>query len=90
MNIENIKNELPIIKDMVENNMHTEARERIARIMGKAKHEKIFNTIATLQSSHGYLPITLGRYREENTKEMFNQIEAVYGEEIKTLLQKTL
>ena len=90
MNIEKIKNELPIIKDMVEDNMHTEARARIAHIMGMPKQEKIFDTISTLQSSVGYLPLTLKEYRNEVEETMLAQIKAKHGEEIETLLKEAL
>lgn len=90
MDIEKIKSELPIIKDMVADNLHTEAIARIAHITGKAKHEQLFNLISSLQSIHGYAPATLLNYRDQNAKVMFEQIEHKHGDEIATSLKGAL
>ena len=90
MDTEKIESDLPIIKEMVENNLHTEAMARIARITGKAKHELVFNTVAMLQNSQGYIHPTLRTYRDEKFNELMEIIRTQYGEKIGTLLHNAL
>ena len=73
MGVEELKE---YIKTMTENNQHTEARIEIAKYFRLISYQ-IFEKIYEITDIEGSISEHLFLYREEKTKEMFNDIKQI-------------
>ncbi len=83
-----------LIKELTNNNNHTEARIEIAEELAKKtlsqSYVKIFRAIQQIQDIKRHIPLNLMRYREEETKDMLEAVKLVFGDKVLEDLNKCI
>lgn len=76
------------IRELTNENAHTEARLKIADYFGFVKTVEIFTKIQEIQDLEGHLQGYLGMYRDDKTDEMLNVIALEYGANVRKIISE--
>ena len=74
------------VRDLTNENAHTEARIAIADYLGYVKFYNIFTRIQEIEDIEEHLPEGLSSYRDEKTNEMLDVISVEYGMYIRDII----
>lgn len=76
------------IRELTNENAHTEARLKIADYFGFVKTVEIFTKIQEIQDLEGHLQGYLGMYRDDKTDEMLDVIALEYGANVRDIISE--